>query len=369
VMCLSCPQWGLSVSEEKSKSMYTKVLPSSVSAMAMPTINNQLLCLLIWACLTISVHAFIDGLYCGTENCYEVLDVTREATRGEITKAYRKLAKKWHPDMHKKEDDKEKATEMFLKIANAYETLRDEDQRKDYDYMLDNPDEYYSIYYRYYKRRVTPKVDVRLVIAVTITVISAVQYFSAWNNYNTALNYLCKDQKYRIRALDIAKTEGLLENKKKSKKSKEEIKEEEEATVRKIIADKMDIRGGYQKPKVTDILWIQLVLLPYHIAVYIVWWVRWVWRFTIKREEYGEEEHLYLIRKNLGISQCQFDMLQDHELEEYKQQKLWIKEKYIEWKARKEEETKSKLAENNRYKMYRRYMKKGGAGQMTFGPD
>ena len=36
-------------------------------------------------------------------------------------------------------------------------------------------DEYYSHYYRYYKRRVTPKVDPRIVIAVTITLISIVQ--------------------------------------------------------------------------------------------------------------------------------------------------------------------------------------------------
>lgn len=40
-----------------------------------------------------------------------------------------------------------------------------------------------------------------------------------------------------------------------------------------------------------------------------------------------------------------------------------------EWKEKKELETKTKLAENSRYKMYRRYMKKGGPGQMTFGPD
>lgn len=39
------------------------------------------------------------------------------------------------------------------------------------------------------------------------------------------------------------------------------------------------------------------------------------------------------------------------------------------WKELKEEEMKTKLAESARYKMYRRYMKKGGAGHMTFGPE
>lgn len=40
-----------------------------------------------------------------------------------------------------------------------------------------------------------------------------------------------------------------------------------------------------------------------------------------------------------------------------------------EWKKEQEEEMKSKLAENSRYKKYRRYMKKGGPGQMSLGPD
>jgi DnaJ homolog subfamily C member 25 len=57
--------------------------------------------------------------------------------------------------------------------------LKDSESRADYDYMLDHPEEYYSHYYRYYQRRLAPRVDVRLVIAVTISVISVIQYFSA----------------------------------------------------------------------------------------------------------------------------------------------------------------------------------------------
>ncbi|XP_059166531.1 dnaJ homolog subfamily C member 25 homolog [Physella acuta] len=336
----------------------------------MATTSTMLMLLVVYWCMFVSVKAYIAGLYCGEENCYDVLDVNRDATKIEITKAYRKLAKKWHPDMHRTESDKEAASVMFLKIANAYEILRDEEQRTDYDYMLDNPDEYYSHYYRYYRRRVAPKVDVRIVIAVTITVISIIQYYGAWNNYTTALNYLCKDQKYRIRAVEIAKSEGLLNNsKKKNKRSKEEIKEEEEMTIRKIIEEKMDIRGGYSKPKVTDVLWIQLFLLPYHIAMYIAWWLRWIWKFNIKGDELGKDEQLYLIRKHLGFSQTQFDGVEDRDIEDYLRQQLWIKENFVKWKELKEEEMKTKLAESARYKMYRRYMKKGGAGQMTFGPE
>lgn len=53
--------------------------------------------------------------------------------------------------------------------------MQDEDTRRDYDYMLDHPEEYYQHYYAYYRRQLTPKVDVRIVILVTICAISIFQ--------------------------------------------------------------------------------------------------------------------------------------------------------------------------------------------------
>lgn len=48
-----------------------------------------------------------------------VLDVHRVSTKSEISKAYRIMARKYHPDMHKTEEEKEKAAEKFRIIANA----------------------------------------------------------------------------------------------------------------------------------------------------------------------------------------------------------------------------------------------------------
>ena len=45
--------------------------------------------------------------------------MNRESTKGEIAKAYRSLARKWHPDMHKTPQAKEEAEIMFKKIATA----------------------------------------------------------------------------------------------------------------------------------------------------------------------------------------------------------------------------------------------------------
>ena len=61
---------------------------------------------------------------------YEVLGVDKNATEQEIKKAYRRLARKYHPDVNK---DDEKATEKFKEINEAYEVLKDPDKRAQYD--------------------------------------------------------------------------------------------------------------------------------------------------------------------------------------------------------------------------------------------
>jgi molecular chaperone DnaJ len=61
---------------------------------------------------------------------YQILGVARSANREEIRKAYRKLARTYHPDV--KPGDKN-AEEMFKEISLAYEVLGDADKRKLYD--------------------------------------------------------------------------------------------------------------------------------------------------------------------------------------------------------------------------------------------
>jgi molecular chaperone DnaJ len=61
---------------------------------------------------------------------YEILGVSSEATADEIKKAYRRLAQKNHPDANP--DDKE-AEEKFKEISEAYATLSNAEQRKEYD--------------------------------------------------------------------------------------------------------------------------------------------------------------------------------------------------------------------------------------------
>ena len=61
---------------------------------------------------------------------YEILGVGSEATADEIKKAYRKLAQKHHPDAN---PDDQEAEEKFKEISEAYATLSNAEQRKEYD--------------------------------------------------------------------------------------------------------------------------------------------------------------------------------------------------------------------------------------------
>ena len=62
---------------------------------------------------------------------YEVLGVSKNATDEELKKAYRRLAKKYHPDANP--DNKEEAEAKFKEVNEAYEVLSDSQKRKMYD--------------------------------------------------------------------------------------------------------------------------------------------------------------------------------------------------------------------------------------------
>ncbi|MDY0235916.1 MAG: DnaJ domain-containing protein [Gudongella sp.] len=63
---------------------------------------------------------------------YKIMGLEKTATQDEIKKTYRKLAKKYHPDLNPND---EKAQEKFKSVSEAYEVLSDEKKRKQYDQM------------------------------------------------------------------------------------------------------------------------------------------------------------------------------------------------------------------------------------------
>jgi curved DNA-binding protein len=66
------------------------------------------------------------------QDYYETLGIKRDADDKAIKAAYRKLARKWHPDLHRGKKQEE-AEEKFKKINEAYEVLSDPEKRSKYD--------------------------------------------------------------------------------------------------------------------------------------------------------------------------------------------------------------------------------------------
>ncbi len=64
------------------------------------------------------------------EDLYQTLGVSRQADQEEIQKAYRKMARKYHPDMNLNDD---KAQEKFKRVQEAYDVLSDPEKREAYN--------------------------------------------------------------------------------------------------------------------------------------------------------------------------------------------------------------------------------------------
>ncbi|QQW83372.1 DnaJ domain-containing protein [Helicobacter pylori] len=69
-----------------------------------------------------------------SKSLYQTLDVSENANQDEIKKSYRRLARKYHPDLNKTKE----AEEKFKEINAAYEILSDEERRRQYDQFGDN---------------------------------------------------------------------------------------------------------------------------------------------------------------------------------------------------------------------------------------
>jgi len=67
---------------------------------------------------------------------YKILEIDGDASEEEIKLAYRRLAKKYHPDLNKSDP---KAKEKFIELYDAYNTLIDPERRKIYDQAGYNP--------------------------------------------------------------------------------------------------------------------------------------------------------------------------------------------------------------------------------------
>eukprot|EP01136_Pigoraptor_vietnamica_P008049 Opistho-1_new@42908 len=312
-----------------------------------------LLALVAVVVLADAAHGLIDGLYCGQKNCYDVVGVSPTADKAEIKRAYRKLSLKLHPDRNKSPD----ASAQFRELANAYEILKDDETRADYDLMLEYPEQYYRHYFKYYQRRVTPKVDPKIVVVAFILFVSVFQYANQHVMHRRFINYVLRTPKMRAEVLQEAEAMGFGAPALKDVPKKERA-DEETRFITSMIPKVYGLDGTYAEPSLRRVLAVKTVLLPYTVASYLSWYARWVYRFNIRKEPFGPEECDYLTRRALGLSEARWKAVGDEAKDELIGRKLYIAANMRAFTQEREEEMKERLANSARYKQYRRFMKK-----------
>ncbi|XWS12797.1 hypothetical protein CRYUN_Cryun37aG0121000 [Craigia yunnanensis] len=269
--------------------------------------------------LTLILSLYIPpsiAIYCDEDDCYDLLGVSQNANASEIKKAYYKLSLKHHPD---KNPDPE-SRKIFVKIANAYEILKDEATREQYDYAIAHPEEVFYNTARYYRAYYGHKSDPRAVLVGVLLILSAFQYLNRWTRYNQAVDMVKRTPAYknRLRALELERSGGTT-NKKKSNKQMDKKKEED---LSKEL--ELDIKGA-EKPSIWELIAVRFILLPYTIGKLLLWCGCWLWRYKVKQAPYSWEDAAYLTRNSLRVPLDTWLNIDESTKEDLIQRRLWIK--------------------------------------------
>lgn len=331
--------------------------------------------------------------FCGQYDCYRILGFDFESfgspDQKVITKRYRRLSRKWHPDKSKHTNAKER----FVKIVRAYEVLTTPEKRKEYDLMRYNQEAYYQKYGSSVVWTFAPKSDVTTIVVVLCLFINLFSWFAQRNKWQNVADRLIKasaeewspsqggspeSKELREHAMAIlAERESetnrpetiggdkpaaaTKKGKGKGKKmtGKEKRKQEIEALIpilKELVDEMHDFGGGFHKPTWRDLMIVNLALLPFKILSGIFWEGKYYLN-RLQGKELNDEEKKVLTERAVGP--VSWDLASDETRDEMIKRELWNRNNLIEWKD--EEEIKNLSTKEQKYirKVQKAEKKKG----------
>eukprot|EP00897_Mesotaenium_endlicherianum_P010373 jgi/Mesen1/9364/ME000061S08804 len=270
--------------------------------------------------LVLLAAGLTSAIYCGDDDCYDLLGLTQSANQSDVKKAYYKLSLKHHPD---KNPDDPTAELTFSKIATAYEILYDAEKREQYDYALAHPEQYLYNTARYYQAYYVPKTDTRAILLGLLVLLSAFQYLNDWLRYNQAVEHAKQTPLYKnkLKALELERSGGYLiigggvHDGSGRVDSSEDLRQEVEV--------ELHIHGA-EKPCLWRLLGVQLSLLPFTCAKLLLWQAHWAYLYRWQRKPYSWEDAAYMTRTTLGMSASRWRGMDEAQRENLVPRRLWL---------------------------------------------
>mmetsp|Transcript_8631 Transcript_8631/g.25931 ORF Transcript_8631/g.25931 Transcript_8631/m.25931 type:complete len:307 (+) Transcript_8631:110-1030(+) len=294
--------------------------------------NVALFTVLALALLAQGAAAF--ELFCGKENCFEILGMTREtANMTAIKKAYRKASLELHPDRNPSKD----ADKQFQRIANAYQVLTNEKKRAEYEDFLDHPENYYWYFLEHMSETYAAKADAKIVLFGIVSILTLLHYLNMSLNYKSAMRRIKDTPDYKERVAALVKN-GEAHN-----------IDEAEAKI------KISIVGFFgpttlRKPTWRDLLFIQA---PVGLARFLYRVVRWQVRYKLMKKEYTEEDKIMLIKKAFQLDETDWEEIPESDKEEMISRKVWEEKAKSEFIRDKRFESKGASKRKPKPKRYR----------------
>ncbi|KNC87613.1 hypothetical protein SARC_00313 [Sphaeroforma arctica JP610] len=328
--------------------------------------NGLLGCVL--ACLVLlaqiaDVQALYEGMYCGKENCYDVLGVTRgEIIKKDLNKVCRNKLREFHPDKNlAAQHDKElraKLEKDWEKYSIACETIRDDDKRKEYDHLLDNPDEFFYAWWYYHRPRVSTTIDVGFVIIVLLTVISLGQFYFINQSFEISVNEILFDNdKLRHNLSARAEREGhgaLLRN----KKGKPVSKDEQKKVLYDLYADDIGLEANLDRYEWDDVLWVRLFVWIVKLPLFVYHTVKYFIRHWVMDCEYNDDEQEYMTRKRMLISRKNWERHTQDYKDSLIAKELWNEANWKAYREEQEEQVAAYFLSNSEMKQYKKQKKR-----------